>query len=166
MAAKFFTGMPLEGPDPECVEGHGAAVLAEIFAPEVAEATRMGLAAMHNAAQLEAAAPLRPVLLQLCARYLTGTASYWRIDPVAKFHLGNGARLERINWMANPTPRGYQESYGIMVNYLYDLAAIEENHEDFTRDGHVHRSPSVEALLKPPVQAVEKPGLVRRMRLG
>ncbi|HQT87817.1 MAG TPA: malonyl-CoA decarboxylase [Acidiphilium sp.] len=145
---------------------HGAAVLAEIFAPEVAEATRTGLAATQNAAQLEAAATLRPVLLQLCARYLTGTASYWRIDPVAKFHLGNGARLERINWMANPTPRGYQESYGIMVNYLYDLAAIEENHEDFTRDGHVHRSPSVEALLKPPVQAVEKQGLVRRMRLG
>jgi malonyl-CoA decarboxylase len=145
---------------------HGAAVLAEMFAPEGVEATRAALATMQNAAQLEAAATLQPVLLPLCARYLTGTASYWRIDPVAKFHLGNGARLERINWMANPTPRGYQESYGIMVNYLYDLAAIEENHEDFTRDGHVHRGPSVEALLKPPVQAVARPGLVRRMRRG
>ncbi|GAA5265629.1 malonyl-CoA decarboxylase [Acidiphilium sp. MT5] len=165
----FSTLSPVPGFRAWLEGSHGAAVLAEILPDDTQQATqaatRAALAGAQNAEQLEATA-LRPILLQLCARYLTGKAAYWRIDPVAKFHLGNGARLERINWMANPTPRGYQESYGIMVNYLYDLAAIEENHEDFTRDGHVHRGASVEALLKPPVSAGEKPGLVRRMRLG
>ena len=54
---------------------------------------------------------------------------------MARFHLGNGARLERINWLANTAPRGIKESYGLMVNYLYDLDAIEANHEAFVRDG-------------------------------
>ncbi len=162
----FSTLSPVPGFRTWLEGSHGAAVLAEMAAPDTQAAARAALACAQNAEQLEAASALQPILLRLCARYLTGTAAYWRIDPVAKFHLGNGARLERINWMANPTPRGYQESYGIMVNYLYDLAAIEENHENFTRDGHVDRGASVEALLKPPVPAGDKPGLVRRMRLG
>ena len=53
------------------------------------------------------------------------------IDPVARFHLGNGARLERINWLGNTSGRGMRESYGVMVNYLYDPDAIEANHEVF-----------------------------------
>ena len=71
-----------------------------------------------------------------------------RIDPVARFHLGNGARLERINWLGNTAPRGIQESFGIMVNYLYDRDAINDNHEAFVRDGTVVRSPEVDALLQ------------------
>jgi malonyl-CoA decarboxylase len=90
---------------------------------------------------------LRAPLLRLCARYLTRKPSI-RIDPVARFHLGNGARLERINWLGNDAPRGIQESFGIMVNYLYDRDTINDNHEAFVRDGTVVRSPEVDALLQ------------------
>jgi malonyl-CoA decarboxylase len=90
---------------------------------------------------------LRAPLLRLGARYLTRKPSI-RIDPVARFHLGNGARLERINWLGNNTPRGIQESFGIMVNYLYDHDSIEHNHDAFVRDGIVVRSPEVDALLQ------------------
>jgi malonyl-CoA decarboxylase len=90
---------------------------------------------------------LRAPLLRLCARYLTQKPSI-RIDPVARFHLGNGARLERINWLGNSAPRGIQESFGIMVNYLYDHDSIEDNHEAFVRDRIIVRSPDVDALLE------------------
>jgi malonyl-CoA decarboxylase len=61
--------------------------------------------------------------------------------------LGNGARLERINWLGNTAPRGIQESFGIMVNYLYDIETIESNHEAFVNDETVMRSADVDALL-------------------
>jgi malonyl-CoA decarboxylase len=89
---------------------------------------------------------LRAPVLRLCARYLTRRPSI-RIDPVARFHLGNGARLERINWLGNTAHRGIQESFGIMVNYLYDRDSIEGNHEAFVRDGTIVRSPDVDSLL-------------------
>ena len=90
---------------------------------------------------------LRPALVRLCALYLTRRPSI-RIDPVAHFHLGNGARLERINWLGNSSPRGIRESFGVMVNYLYDRDTIEDNHEAFVRDGTIVRSPDVDALLE------------------
>jgi malonyl-CoA decarboxylase len=90
---------------------------------------------------------LRAPLLRLCAHYLTRQPSI-RIDPVARFHLGNGARLERINWLGNSAPRGIQESFGIMVNYLYDRDTIYDNHKAFVRDGTVVRSLGVDALLQ------------------
>ena len=90
---------------------------------------------------------LRAPLLRLCARYLTRQPSI-RIDPVARFHLGNGARLERINWLGNNAPRGIQESFGIMVNYLYDRDTINDNQEAFVRGGTIVRSPDVDALLE------------------
>src|ERR1700723_306294 len=84
---------------------------------------------------------LRPVLMRFCALYLTRQPSPGsRIDPVARFHLGNGARLERINWLGNAAPRAIQESFGIMINYLYDHDSIEDNHEAFVRDGSIVRS--------------------------
>ena len=72
-------------------------------------------------------------LLQLCAEYFlhADKGGERTIDPVARFHLGNGARLERINWAANRSARGVRESLGLMVNYLYDPARIERNHELF-----------------------------------
>ena len=86
--------------------------------------------------------------MRLCATYLTRRASPGnRIEPVARFHLGNGARLEQINWLGNTAPRGIQESFGIMVNYLYDIETIESNHEAFVNDGTVMRSADVDALL-------------------
>ena len=99
----------------------------------------------HDPAQSEA---LRPELMRLAATYLTQhPSSGSRIDPVARFHLGNGARLERINWLGNTAPRGIRESFGIMVNYLYDHDSIETNHEAFVRDSTVVRSGEIDALL-------------------
>ena len=91
---------------------------------------------------------LRPAIMRLCAEYLTRKPSKGApVDPVARFHLGNGARLERINWLGNTAPRGIEESFGVMVNYLYDLATIESNHEAFVHDGKVVRSAEVDAWL-------------------
>ena len=91
---------------------------------------------------------LKPLIMCFCAAYLTRHASTQEpADPVARFHLGNGARLERINWLGNTAPRGIQESFGIMVNYLYDTETIESNHEAFVNDGTVMRSADVDALL-------------------
>jgi malonyl-CoA decarboxylase len=92
---------------------------------------------------------LRAALLRLCATYLTRPALPGnRIDPVARFHLGNGARLERINWLGNTGPRAIDESFGIMVNYLYDHDSIENNHEAFVRGGTIVRSLEVDALMQ------------------
>jgi malonyl-CoA decarboxylase len=90
---------------------------------------------------------LREPLTRLCAVYLTTQAERrGPADAVARFHLGNGARLERVNWLGNVAPRGIEESYGIMVNYLCDPEQIEGNHEAFVR-GAIVRSVAVEALL-------------------
>jgi malonyl-CoA decarboxylase len=96
------------------------------------------------------AAAVRAPLLRLAATYLLrNAATDGKIDPVARFHLGNGARLERINWLGNISRRGMRESYGIMVNYLYDPGKIEANHEAFINTGRVARSAEVEALAIP-----------------
>jgi malonyl-CoA decarboxylase len=90
---------------------------------------------------------LRGPVLRLVAAYLTRNAlETKRIDPVARFHLGNGARLERINWLGNPSARGRRESLGVMVNYVYDPGSIEANHEAFANTGRVVRSAEVDAL--------------------
>jgi malonyl-CoA decarboxylase len=99
----------------------------------------------------EQSKPLRTALMRFCATYLTRRPSPGnRIDPVAHFHLGNGARLERINWLGNTELRAIQESFGIMVNYLYDHDSIENNHEAFVRSGTIARSPDVDALMQRP----------------
>jgi malonyl-CoA decarboxylase len=78
-----------------------------------------------------AAAALEPELTALAASFLTRARDRKGrpLDPVARFHLGNGARLERINWLANVGPAGVGASHTIMVNYLYKLDEIERNHE-------------------------------------
>lgn len=70
------------------------------------------------------------------------------LDPVARFHLGNGARLERINTMADLSTRGLAQSHGVMVNYLYDLGFIEQNHEAYAQRGEVMASSAVRKLLR------------------
>jgi malonyl-CoA decarboxylase len=96
---------------------------------------------------------LRDPLTRLCAVYLTTSPdSRGPADSVARFHLGNGARLERVNWLGNVAARGISESYGIMVNYLYDPEQIEANHEAFVR-GAIVRSAAVDALLGSPAPA-------------
>jgi malonyl-CoA decarboxylase len=111
----------------------------------------------QDSAQAEA---LRRPLLRLCAAYLTGSFSAKRpADPVARFHLGNGARLERINWLGNISPRGLQESWGIMVNYLYDPETIEANHEAFAHEETIVRAPEVDAVMgiEPDLPARRRP---------
>jgi malonyl-CoA decarboxylase len=88
-------------------------------------------------------------LLPLCAAYLVrGRRDGQLLDPVARFHLRNGARLERINWAADLSPQGLAGSAGIMVNYLYRLDQVERNHEDFVNKGRVVSSRRVDGLVR------------------
>jgi len=90
----------------------------------------------------------RPVL-RFAAHYLMREKRGDRArDPVANFHLTNGARLERLNWMADTSHRGLQQSFGVMVNYLYKLPEIEENHEAYTDNGRIVASSQVKTLLR------------------
>ena len=75
------------------------------------------------------------------------------VDPVARFHLGNGARLERINYLGDRSAKGLSQSHGLMVNYLYDLAAIEQNHESYAEHAEVVVSTAVRKLLRAPAPA-------------
>jgi malonyl-CoA decarboxylase len=117
------------------------------------------------AADPESAARARKAIEPLAAYYLLkARRSDGRvIDSVARFHLGNGARLERINWMGDLSVKGHFESYGVMVNYLYDLNEIERNHEAFANQGTVVASSAVKKLApssKPraPTPALPAPG--------
>ncbi len=85
-------------------------------------------------------------LAQCAAAFLERETLTERGDPVARFHLDNGARIERVNVNADLSAKGVRDSFGVMVNYLYDLAAIEANHERFVR-GEVVASRQVTALL-------------------
>ena len=88
-------------------------------------------------------------LSSLCAVYLVTEKSRGRpLDSVARFHLGNGARLERINWLGDVSAKGVEESATLLVNYKYDLAKIESNHEAYVNSGAVVHSKQVEALLE------------------
>lgn len=101
------------------------------------------------AAQPELAAALKKPLMRLCARYLlTAKREDGRaLDSVAHFHLSNGARVERLNWLADNSTKGLQQAAGMMVNYLYSLSEIEANHEAYTGSNTVKASSSVSGLL-------------------
>jgi malonyl-CoA decarboxylase len=98
----------------------------------------------------ELTAQLRALVEPLAAHYfLKAKTSKGRlIDSVARFHLGNGARLERIDWLGDLSPKGLRESAGIMVNYLYRLDDIEKNHEAYANQGEIAASSAVKKLLK------------------
>ncbi len=123
----------------------------------VAEAGREG-ASVLTPSQREAilacersGRPLAPqALSEIAARYLLHAKGRGGapVDPVARFHLGNGARLERINPGGDDGPSGLAGSWGVLVNYLYDLGSIERNHEAFASAGEVAASPAVRRLLK------------------
>jgi malonyl-CoA decarboxylase len=93
-----------------------------------------------------------PILLRAAARYLlaeTARPGGKRArDPVGHFHLSNGARVERLNMRADDRHKRWQESVGLMVNYLYDPAKIEEYHEDYAGEGKRAASPGVRKLAK------------------
>lgn len=98
--------------------------------------------------QTELSEALKPTMLRLCARYLLSEKRRGRpYDPVARFHLSNGAQLERINWLGDSSDKGLRESAGMMVNYLYRLKDIERNHERFAKNGFVTAATAVKNLL-------------------
>ena len=93
--------------------------------------------------------PLKTPLMRLCAPYLVEEKSpSLPFDPVARFHLGNGASVERLNWSGDLSEKGIDQSAGIMVNYLYDSDQIVSNHEAYVRDGTIAASPAVTKLAK------------------
>jgi malonyl-CoA decarboxylase len=78
--------------------------------------------------ELAESSPERRALLGWAARYLGNELNDGKpLDPVARFHLGNGARVERLNWAADPSAKGLKQSYGLMVNYLYDLKRLDKH---------------------------------------
>ena len=93
---------------------------------------------------------LRPLIMRLGAHYfLEAKATDGKpLDPVARFHLGNGARLERINFLGDKSVKGLREAHGLMCNYRYELRDIEKNHEAFVNDGTVAASRQVYTLVK------------------
>lgn len=102
---------------------------------------------------------LRDAVLALAAHYfLIAKARDGRpVDPVARFHLGNGARLERLNWQGDVSEKGLRESHGVMVNYRYDLKEIEKNHEAYANSATVVAARSVRQLLRAPPKPKSKP---------
>ena len=100
---------------------------------------------------------VKPILMALAGSYfLQAKRSSGRpYDPVSRFHLGNGAALERVNWRGDISAKGLAESYGLMVNYRYDLKVIEANHEAYTNDFVIAASKSVRALAPSANRAVE-----------
>ena len=119
------------------VSDEGRALLGQLETPDWTE----------NA---ELSTQLRSVIEPLAAYYFlkARTPKGRLIDPVARFHLGNGARLERIDWLGDLSPKGLRESAGIMVNYLYRLDDIEKNHEAYANQDEVVASSAVKKLLK------------------
>ena len=95
-------------------------------------------------------AGLKASVMALAAHYLMVAKSNNNrpVDPVARFHLGNGARLERINWLGDMSEKGLREAHGLMVNYRYEIKDIEKNHEAYANDGTVASSKAARAWLR------------------
>jgi malonyl-CoA decarboxylase len=92
---------------------------------------------------------LEKTLTRLCAHYLLHAKQGAEpLDAVARFHLGNGASLERLNWMGDSSAQGMARSAGLMVNYVYWLAEVERNHERYFREHYIVASPLIEKLAR------------------
>ncbi|HYD76077.1 malonyl-CoA decarboxylase [Ramlibacter sp.] len=104
------------------------------------------LAALDDPLSLGPKSPHRAQLLAWAARYLARETDQGRpCDPVARFHLGNGARVERLNWGADPSPKGLKQSFGLMVNYLYDLKRLDKHRAMLAR-GEIPIAGAIEDL--------------------
>lgn len=113
---------------------------------------QLGAAAADLLKALKPDAPPPPrteqALLALAAEYFlhAKNGAGLPLDPVARFHLGNGARLERLNWRGDLSASGLRQAAGLMVNYRYELRQIEKNHEAYANQGAVAASPEVRKL--------------------
>lgn len=131
--------------------------------PLLTPETRTALEALDDPAwaeRSETTEALKKVLMPLAASYfLSARTTHNRpVDPVARFHLGNGARLERLNWLGDTSPKGLAQSFGLMVNYLYRPQEIETNHEAYVTQGTVAVASAVRKLA--PKGVVSEPALV------
>jgi malonyl-CoA decarboxylase len=115
-----------------------------------------GLDQAHWWRQPDVVEAIRPALLRAAAWYYVRARNGrgLPVDAVARFHLGNGARLERLNWPADVSERALALSYGLMVNYLYDLDYIEQNHEAYAQQHAVVAAGAVTRLVRPPAREV------------
>jgi malonyl-CoA decarboxylase len=120
-------------------------------APEASGLSALALLLERRSWNAPQAKLMEAVLTRLCARWVareSGRDGKRAADPVAHFHLSNGARIERVNWRADTSEKGMRESAGLMVNYLYDPAWIEANHESYVGEGRRADSSAVRKLLK------------------
>ncbi len=118
------------------------------------DAVGMALQQLDSSASPAHQTELRRQLSPLCAYYLLNEKRVNEkrgqepLDPVARFHLKNGARLDRINWLADSSPSGMKQSAGLMANYVYELGDLERNHDTYANYGQVVCSRRVQALAK------------------
>ena len=131
--------------------------------PVLTESDRAALTALDEAGwwvDPEVAAKLQEPIMRAVAWYFMRGRNRrgMPLDPVARFHLGNGARLERINWLADTSEKAIAQGCGLMVNYLYDLDDIERNHETFAESRAVVASNGVQRLLRPSLELVPVAG--------
>lgn len=106
------------------------------------------LARWNDVLALGPKAPERQELLSWAARYLGKELQDGRpLDPVARFHLGNGARVERLNWAGDPSAKGLKQSFGLMVNYLYDLKRLDK-HRQLLSQGEIPMAGAIEDLYR------------------
>nr|WP_295775269.1 malonyl-CoA decarboxylase [Rhodoferax sp.] len=105
------------------------------------------LTAAETSLHLTDKSPVRQMLMRCAAHYLgQATVDGKPVDPVARFHLGNGARVERLNWAGDPSNKGLKQSYGLMVNYLYDLKRLDKHRAQLAQ-GKAPVSSSVQQLF-------------------
>jgi len=96
-----------------------------------------------------ASSSMKKELMRLCAQYLLfARRDHEPADPVARFHLANGASLERLNWMADASPAGLLRAFGLMANYVYRPDDLERNHEAYAREYKVFASRPIERLAR------------------
>ena len=93
---------------------------------------------------------IQPILTRLAAQYLSEEkrSNGRAFDAVAHFHLTNGAQIKQLNWMGDQSEKGLHQSYGMMVNYLYQLDKIESNSTAYVERGEAMTSSTVKALIK------------------
>lgn len=133
------------GPMLERLDDKTRAELGRAVGFEPVTATHL-LAAMEKPLELDAKSPVRQVLVQYAAHYLGRELANGKpLDAVARFHLGNGARVERLNWGGDPSVKGVKQSYGLMVNYLYDLKRLDK-HRALLAQGKIPLSSELEGL--------------------
>jgi len=141
---RHWLGRNLEGLL-ERLDAKARASLARALRSGAAPADQM-LASAHNVSQIPVGSPVRKALEQFAAHYLgQGLQDGRPIDAVARFHLGNGARVERIHWAADGSAKGHKQSFGLMVNYLYDLKKLDK-HRAQLASGTVPVSPAIDVL--------------------